>query len=128
VTTKPSKRQLGLLPATGDNAPAVVLHLDYMNASPQLILALLRQLVHEAGVRPRDNAVGYPLGLFPNQYYGYLHREFPNVRYLDHDGGNANHPLTRVQYSSVLFYWSSLPTGTAQDYVSLRESQVLERT
>jgi hypothetical protein len=67
----------------------LVRDLDYMNASPQMILALLRQLVHEEGVQPRDIAVGDPLGLFPNQYYGYLHREFPNVRYLDHDGGNA---------------------------------------
>jgi hypothetical protein len=90
---------------------------DYMNTSPQMILALLRQLVHEAGVQPRDIAVGDPLGLFPNQYYGYLHCEFPNVRYLDHDGGNATYPRTRVQYSSIPFYWSSRPTGTAQDYV-----------
>ena len=27
---------------------------DYMNASPQMILALLRQLVHAVGVQPRD--------------------------------------------------------------------------
>ena len=91
--------------------------LDYMNASPQMILALLRQLVHAAGVNPQDISVGDPLSLFPNQYYDLLHSEFPNVHYLDHDGGNASHPRTRVQYSSIPFYWSSRPTGTAQDYV-----------
>ncbi len=90
---------------------------DYMNASPQMILALLRQLVHEAGVRPQDIAVGDPLSLFPNQFLAYLHREFPGVRYLDHDGGNAAFPRTRVQYSSIPFYWSSRPKGMAQDYV-----------
>jgi hypothetical protein len=95
----------------------MVRDLDYMNASPQMILALLRQLVHAVGVNPQDISVGDPLCLFPNQYYGLLHGEFPNVHYLDHDGGNATYPRTRVQYSSIPFYWSSRPTGTAQDYV-----------
>ncbi len=97
----------------------LVRDVDYMNASPQMILALLRQLVHEAGMRPQDIAVGDPLCLFPNQYLSYLHREFPEVRYLDHDGGNATFPRVRVQYSSVPFYWSSRPAGSAQDYVPL---------
>lgn len=90
---------------------------DYMNTSPQMILALLRQLVHEAGVRQQDISVGDPLSLFPNQFYGPLHDEFPDVQYLDHDGGNATYPRTLVRRSSVPFYWSSRPTGTTQDYV-----------
>jgi hypothetical protein len=95
----------------------IVSGLDYMNASPQMILALLRQLVYAAGVNPQDISVGDPLSLFPNQYYDLLHSQFPTVHYLDHDGGNASHPRTRVQYSSIPFYWSCRPTGTAQDYV-----------
>jgi hypothetical protein len=91
--------------------------LDYMNASPQMILALLRQLVHAVGVRQQDISVGDPLCQFPNQFYGPLHSEFPNVDYLDHNGGNATYPRTRVQYSSIPFYWSSRPSGAAQDYV-----------
>ncbi len=90
---------------------------DYMNTSPQMILALLRQLVHAVGVRQQDISVGDPLSLFPNQFYGPLHSEFPDVHYLDHDGGNATYPRTLVQYSSVPFHWSSRPTGTIQDYV-----------
>jgi hypothetical protein len=97
----------------------LVRDLDYMNASPQMILALLRQLVHEAGVQPHDIAVGDPLALFPNQYYGHLYREFHDVRYLDHDGGNATYPRARVLYSSIPFYWSSRPIGRAQDYVPI---------
>jgi hypothetical protein len=95
----------------------LVRDLDYMNASPQMILALLRQLVHPAGVHPQDISVGDPLCLFPNQYYELLHGEFPDVRYLDHDGGNASHPRTLVQFSSVPFYWSSGATEVVQDYV-----------
>jgi hypothetical protein len=91
--------------------------LDYMNASPQMILALLHQLIHAAGVRPQDISVGDPIRSFPNQYYDLLHREFANVHYLASDGGNASHPRDRVQHSSIPFYWSSHPAGTGQDYV-----------
>jgi len=91
--------------------------LDYMNASPQMILALLRQLVHVAGVREQDISVGDPLAEFPNQFYGPLHSEFPNVNYLDHKGGNPDCPRTAVQYSSIPFHWSFRPAGVAQDYV-----------
>jgi hypothetical protein len=94
-----------------------------MNASPQMILALLHQLVHEAGVRPQDISLGDPLSLFPNQYWGPLHSEFPDVRYLDHDGGNATYPRTRVQYSSIPFYWSSRPNGMTQDYVPVHYAE-----
>jgi len=103
----------GVDPKTYDLARGV----DYMNASPQMILALLRQLVHAAGVRQQDISVGDPLSLFPNQFYGPLHSEFPDVHYLDHDGGNATYPRTLVRHSSIPFHWSSRPTGTTQDYV-----------
>jgi hypothetical protein len=95
----------------------LVRYLDYMNASPQMILALLRQLVHATGVRPQDISVGDPLSLFPNQFYDPLHSEFPDVHYLDHDGGNATYPRTLVRRSSVPFHWSCRPAGTTQDYV-----------
>ncbi len=95
----------------------LVRDLDYMNTSPQMILALLRQLVYEVGVKPRDITVGDPLSLFPNQYIDYLYREFAEAGYLDHEGGSANFTRVRAQYSSIPFYWSSRPSGTARDYV-----------
>ena len=39
----------------------MVRRLDYMNTSPQMILALLRQLVGVAGVNQQDISVGDPL-------------------------------------------------------------------
>ncbi len=95
----------------------LVRQLDYMNTSPQMIVALLRQLVRDAGVRQEDISVGDPLSLFPNQYYEICHREFPGVHYLDHDGGNAEHPRTLVKPSLVPFYWSSRPAGKNRDFV-----------
>ena len=97
--------------------------MDYMNTSPQMILALLRQLVKTVGVNQQDISVGDPLALFPNQYYDILHREFPDVHYVDNAGGNPNRPRTRVEYSSVPLYWSSRPAGTTQDYVPVHYAQ-----
>lgn len=103
----------GVDPVTYDLTSA----LDYMNTSPQVILALLRQLVYVAGVDPADISVGDPNGLFPNQYHDICHAEFPEVHYLDHDGGNTANPRAQVQFSTIPFFWSCQPSGVSQDYV-----------
>lgn len=88
--------------------------IDYMNTSPQMMRALLRQLVKTAGVREADITIGDTLALFANEYYGPLHDEFPGVHYLDHQGKAGR---TAASQSSVPFYWSSRPEGCLQDYV-----------
>ncbi len=87
---------------------------DYMNTSPQMIAALLRQLVGVVGIKEADIAVGDTLAYFANEYYEVLHREFPTVQYVDHGG-----KLGRVQAkpSASAFYWSSRPQGKQPDYV-----------
>ena len=89
-------------------------NMDYMNTSPQMMLALLRQLVYEVGINQADIAIGDTLCYFPNQYYDMLHDEFPDVRYLDYEGKFGR---TGVQQSSVPLYWSSHPLVSYQDYV-----------
>ncbi len=90
--------------------------IDYMNSAPQMVVALLRQLT-KAGARQEDISVGDPLSLYPNQFVEICRREFPDVRYLDHDGGNAEHFRAPIRLSSVPFYWSARPEGKTQDYV-----------
>jgi hypothetical protein len=90
---------------------------DYPNTSPQVILAVLRQLVNVVGVNEEDISVGDPQTRFPNEFYDVFHTEFPDIHYLDYYGGNAQNPRTGVQYSTVPFYWSCHPTGTTQDHV-----------
>jgi len=109
-----------IVTASGSVDPAsydLVRNPDYMNTAPQMMVALLRQLVRNAGVRQEDISIGDPLTLFPNQYYEICSREFPGVHYLDHNGGNAGHPRTKVEPSTVPFYWSSRPSGKSQDYL-----------
>lgn len=57
--------------------------------SPQPVLALLRQLVHSAGVAQEDISVGDPIQSVPNDYWDIWHTEFPNVKYISSVGGNG---------------------------------------
>lgn len=91
--------------------------IDYMNASPQMIRALLRQLVKAAGVNQADISVGDPLSLFPEQYYQLLAGEFPDVHYMDYNGDSEGHPRTKVEPSAVPLYWSSRPEGNERDFI-----------
>ena len=88
---------------------------DYMNTSPQMIIALLRQLVNEAGVKEADITVGDTLCYFPNEFYNMCHDEFPNVRYLEYLGKFGR---TGAKLSKVPFYWSTPDAkGKKQDFV-----------
>ena len=88
---------------------------DYMNTSPQMIIALLRQLVNEAGVSEADITVGDTLCYFPNEFYDMCHDEFPDVRYLEYLGQFGR---TAAKHSSVPFYWSTPDAeGKVTDYV-----------
>lgn len=87
---------------------------DYMNTSPQMILALLKQLTQIVGVKQADIAVGDSLAYFANEYYDMLHRDFPEVQYLDCRGGAGR---TQMQLSAEALYWSHHPQGCKQDYI-----------
>ncbi len=91
---------------------------SYMNRvdnSPQMILALLRQLVYTVGVAPSDITIGDPTGLIPNYYWDMLHPEFPEVHYLDNYGGSGR---TRAEFSDVPMYWSTPEADRkVRDYV-----------
>jgi len=87
---------------------------DYMNTSPQLIAALLKELTQVAGVRQADIAVGDGLCRFAGPYFDQLHKQFPDVTYLDCQGALGR---TKMELSTVPIYWSSRPEGVQQDYV-----------
>jgi len=88
--------------------------IDYMNTSPQMITALLRQLTQAAGVRQADITIGDGLTYFAEEYYDVLHKEFPDVHYLDCNGKSGR---VKEEFSSKPLYWSSNPKGCNQDYI-----------
>ncbi|MEJ2702422.1 MAG: SMP-30/gluconolactonase/LRE family protein [Sedimentisphaerales bacterium] len=87
---------------------------DYMNTSPQMLIALMRQLVNKAGVGQKDIAICDSLAYIPNEYCDLIHKEFPGVRFLDRGGKFGR---TKMKQSSVPLYWSCHPKGVKQDYV-----------
>jgi hypothetical protein len=83
--------------------------------SPQMILALLRQLVGTVGADQNDITLGDPTCMVPNFYWDMLQPEFPGVHYLDNYGGAGR---TRAEFSKVPLYWSTPQArGTRQDYL-----------
>jgi len=93
--------------------------LDYMNTSPQVVRALLRQLVNVVGVAQSDISVGDPTGYYPNEYHDSCYAEFPNVHYVDHAGKFGR---TKAEFSKMPLYWSCRPTGVTQDYIPKHDS------
>lgn len=91
---------------------ALVKRQDYMNTAPQMIIALLRQLTAEAGVKQADITVCDTLALLANEYYSILHKAFPEVRYEDYAGKFGR---IQVKSSDVPLYWSVRPEGKRQD-------------
>ena len=87
---------------------------DYMNTAPQIIAALLRQLTEVAGVKQSDIAVGDTLAYFAKDYYDMLHKQFPDVTYIDCKGAAGR---TRTGPSSVPFHWSCDTQASKLDYV-----------
>jgi len=88
--------------------------LDYMNTAPQVVRALLRQLVYVVGVGQADISVGDPVAYYANEYYDSCHAEFPDVQYIDHAGKFGR---TKAEFSAAPVYWSCRPSPVRQDYV-----------
>jgi hypothetical protein len=84
---------------------------EYMNTAPQMILALLHQLV-SVGVRPADITVCDTLACLVHEYHDLFVKAFANVRYEDFAGKFGR---LKVKPSVTPLYWSSRPQGTAQD-------------
>ncbi len=63
-----------------------VLNLEMMDATPQLIVAMLEQLIDIYGIAQEDISIGDPIRNFYNQYWDRCQPLYPNVNYLDKHG------------------------------------------
>jgi hypothetical protein len=86
---------------------------DYMNTAPQMILAVLHQLV-DAGVRPGDITISDTLACLVHEYYDILHGAFPDVVYEDCAG---RFDRVKAAPSTTPLFWSSRPEGKALDHL-----------
>ena len=103
-----------------DGAGNQTAHLHWVNTSPQMILALLRQLVNVIGVAESDITVGDTTQFFPSHYWDHCHTEFPYVHYLANKGNLSRRgPVSsNGKDCEVPFYWSDPVAGSKrQDYL-----------
>lgn len=87
---------------------------DYMNTSPQMIMALLQQLVEGVGVKQEDITVSDTLAYLVSEYYDILHGAFPKVQYVDYAGKFGR---GKTSVSTVPIYWSKRPEGKLPDFL-----------
>jgi hypothetical protein len=85
--------------------------------SPQLVLAVLRQLVHHAGVPQSEIFVGDPMKHIYKHCYDLWHAEFPSVHYLDHDGWGGREKVAPSSAATIRYSdrGTVLRTGTWND-------------
>ncbi len=69
---------------------------EEINANPQMILALLKSLVNEAGVPQENISLADPSRFITDNIYNKCHPLFPNIHYIDHVGGDGREKSTFV--------------------------------
>ncbi|MFO7669658.1 MAG: DUF362 domain-containing protein [Bacteroidales bacterium] len=74
-----------------------------VDTSPQVILAVLRQLINKAGVPEEAIYIGDPYTQVFKHIYDKLHAEFPNVHYLS-KGDYDNREKLRMTNTDTLYY------------------------
>jgi hypothetical protein len=73
--------------------------------SPQVILALLRQLINNYGIPQGNISIGDPLKNIYNNSYNMWHSEFPDVHYLNKNSGvGEGRELIALTDEVVIFY------------------------
>jgi hypothetical protein len=98
---------------------------DQIDNSPQLAIALLRQLIDNAGVSPGDISIGDPQNFIADYWYNMVHAECPGVVYLCNESGNQYNQPGRtpvaLDYDAEFYFsdpcsihWNGV---TQQDYI-----------
>ncbi len=111
-------------PSSGDKAND---RYDQIDNSPQLTIALLKQLIDVAGVSPGDISIGDPLMVMPNHWYNMVYAQCPGVVYLTKAGIYLTGRTQVTMDNDANFFWSdpitSRLTGKAQDKIPTHFSQ-----
>ena len=89
-----------------------------VNATPQMVLALLRSLVNSAGIPQNSIAIAEPSRFITDDIFNKCHGEFPDVRYIDNQGGNGRE---KVEFVADAMHYSAdngqLARGIAKCFV-----------
>ncbi len=85
--------------------------------APPVVLAILKQLVNECGIRQSDIAVGDPQNPLWGHNYDAWHAMFPEVVYTDCMNGTHGRTLMKPTADDKLFYGDKSQTDKTYDFI-----------
>lgn len=86
-------------------------------ASPYVVLEILRELVNVLGINQADIAVGDPMSDIKGHNYEAWHKEFPDVVYVDKFSTMHGRTLTRPSSKDYIFYSDKTQSDGLYDIV-----------
>jgi hypothetical protein len=91
---------------------------DRMDASPQITLAILHQLIEVVGVPQADIWIGDNYRTFRDEYFSKCHDVYPNVHYVDGIGGNGREQTVPSAAQLLKFSDKKFTASIPQHYVN----------
>jgi hypothetical protein len=90
---------------------------ERMDATPELCLAILKQLIENAGVTQSDIYLGDPFRIFRDHYYDMCHSVYPDVNYCDGHGLNGRYKIQATTEDLMKFSDGKFDWRIPQEYV-----------
>jgi hypothetical protein len=90
---------------------------EKMDATPEVVVSLLRQLVDSAGINQSNITVGDPFRRFPDNYWDVIHVAYPNVVIMDDAGVNGRTQVTITNNSPLVFSDGSFKANIPMAYM-----------
>jgi hypothetical protein len=88
-----------------------------MDNTPEVLLALLKQLIEEVGVDQSDIYLGDPFRIFHDLYWDMLHGAYPDVVYCDGKGANGRHQTVPSDDHEMFFSDGEKQYRIPQEYI-----------
>jgi uncharacterized protein (DUF362 family) len=88
-----------------------------MDATPEVLLAVLNQLINDVGVAQEDIVAGDPYRVFANPLWNLCHAAFPGVRYIDGYGKNGREQTRVSNTESLVFSDKEFKSRLPEDYM-----------
>jgi len=88
-----------------------------MDATPEVLYAVLRQLIVEVGVKQEDITAGDPYRCFADPLWNLCHTAFPNVHYIDGYGKNGREQTKISPIESLVFSDKQFKSRLPQAYM-----------
>jgi hypothetical protein len=122
------KANFTLMYSNPANMEKPISYIDHTDNSPQLAIAMLKQLTNVVGISPGNISIGDPTRMMPNYWFNMVEPNCPGVVYLTNSGYSGCGRVTVTPDYSSPFYWSDpLPAHwsgvTKQDYIPSHFSQ-----